>query len=343
MISSIKNTKLNTELQEKINQKTKPLGALGNLEKIALQVGLIQQTSSPTIKKPSIVVFAGDHGIVTAKKVSPYPQEVTAQMVLNFLNEGAAINVFCKQHNINLQIVDAGVNTDFSTTENLIHCKIAKGTNNYAKEKAMSLANCKKAIEKGKEVVENLHKNGTNCIGFGEMGIGNTSSASLLMSYFTKTPIKNCVGKGTGLSKNGVLEKANILSEVFDFHIKNIKTATEALATFGGYEIAMMVGAFLKAAELRMIILVDGFIVSSALLVASTLNKNVLDYCVFSHTSGEQGHEKMLAFFKATPLLNLGLRLGEGTGSALAFPLVQSAVNFLNEMATFSTANISKT
>lgn len=341
MIKPIKNNKLKNKLQEKINSKTKPLGSLGYLEEIAMQIGLIQQTSSPTIKKPNIVVFAADHGIVKSKNVSQYPQEVTTQMVLNFLNGGAAINVFCKQNNIGLQIIDAGVNTDFPELKELINYKIAKGTTSYYQKKAMSLEQCKKAIDKGKKIVEKLHKNGTNCIGFGEMGIGNTSSASLLMSYFTKTDIKNCVGKGTGLTKKGILEKTAILSEVFKFHKPNINNPTDALATFGGYEIAMITGAFLKAAELRMTILVDGFIVSAALLVASAINKNVLDYCIFSHTSNEKGHKIMLQFLKAKPLLNLNLRLGEGTGSALAFPLVQSAVNFLNQMATFKSANVS--
>lgn len=340
-INSIHNSSLKKELQEKIDCKTKPLGSLGTLEKIALQIGLIQNTTSPTLKKPSIVVFAGDHGIVKSSNVSPYPQEVTEQMVLNFLNGGAGINVFCKQNNIDLHIVDAGVNADFSPSNTLLNCKIAKGTNDYSVEKAMSTENCKKAIEKGKEIVENLHKNGTNCIGFGEMGIGNTSSASLLMAYFTQTDIIKCVGKGTGLDDNGVSEKTQILSEVYKFHQKNIQNPTDALACFGGYEIAMIVGAFLKASALRMTILVDGFIVTSALLVASAIHKNVLDYCIFCHTSGEKGHEKMLQFLNAKPLLNLGLRLGEGTGSALAFPFVQSAVNFLEEMATFKSANVS--
>lgn len=342
MITTIQNQTLQKKLQEKIDGKTKPLGALGKLEKIALQIGLIQQTTSPTLRKPTIVVFAGDHGIVNSKKVSPYPQEVTQQMVLNFLNGGAGINVFCKQNNINLQIVDSGVNADFSTSDALLDYKIAKGTNDYSVGKAMSIENCEKAIEKGKEIVESLYKSGTNCIGFGEMGIGNTSSASLLMSYFTQIDIVKCVGKGTGLDNNGVSEKTKILSEVYKFHKENIQNPIDALATFGGYEIAMMVGAFLKSAELKMTILVDGFIVTSALLIAHEIDKNVLDYCIFSHTSGEQGHEKMLSFLNVKPLLNLGLRLGEGTGSALAFPVVQASVNFLNEMASFTSANVSE-
>lgn len=341
-IKPISNPSLEKELQQKIDSKTKPIGALGMLEKIALQIGLIQQTATPKIAKPTIIVFAGDHGIVTSKKVSPYPQEVTQQMVLNFLQGGAAINVFCKQHAIDLQIVDAGVNASFSTSSMLINQKVANGTKDYSKEKAMSIEQCELAIQRGREIVNTTHKNGTNCIGFGEMGIGNTSSASLLMSYFTKTTIEDCVGKGTGLDTNGVQEKTSILKDVYHFHRNTIQNSIDALATFGGFEIAMMVGAFLQAAALQMTILVDGFIVTAALLVAYEMDKNVLDYCIFSHTSGEQGHEKMLSFLKVPPLLNLGLRLGEGTGAAIAFPIVQSAICFLEEMATFESANVSE-
>ncbi|MCG8804848.1 nicotinate-nucleotide--dimethylbenzimidazole phosphoribosyltransferase [Tenacibaculum finnmarkense] len=333
---------LKTVLQDKIDFKTKPLGSLGVLEEIALQIGQIQNSLTPTLSKPTIVVFAGDHGIVTSKAVSPYPQEVTQQMVLNFLNNGAAINVFCNQNDINLKIVDAGVNTDFEANINLIDAKIAKGTKDYSIEKAMTTAECLLALDKGKKLVQKLHKQGTNTIGFGEMGIGNTSSASLLMSYFTNISIENCVGKGTGLDASGVLKKAEILRKAVDLHQKNIQNPIDALATFGGFEIVMMCGAILEAASLKMTILVDGFIVTSALLAAQAIDKNVLEYCIFCHTSGEQGHQKMLQFLKAKPLLNIGLRLGEGTGSAVAFPIVKSAVSFLNEMATFKSANISE-
>ncbi|WP_233884768.1 nicotinate-nucleotide--dimethylbenzimidazole phosphoribosyltransferase [Tenacibaculum piscium] len=340
-ITPLSNT-LKTALQDKINFKTKPIGSLGVLEEIALQIGQIQNSLTPTLSKPSIVVFAGDHGIVKSKAVSPYPQEVTQQMVLNFLNNGAAINVFCNQNDINLKIVDAGVNADFEPNTNLISAKIAKGTKDYSIEKAMTTEECLSALDKGKKLVTELHKQGTNTIGFGEMGIGNTSAAALLMSYFTDISIENCVGKGTGLDDSGVLKKADILKNAFNLHQKNIKNPIDALATFGGFEIVMMCGAMLEAASLKMTILVDGFIVTSALLAAQAINKNVLDYCIFCHTSGEQGHEKMLQFLNAKPLLNIGLRLGEGTGSAIAFPIVKAAISFLNEMATFKSANVSE-
>lgn len=335
-------TTLKTALQDKINFKTKPIGSLGVLEEIALQIGQIQNSLTPTLLKPSIIVFAGDHGIVKSKPISPYPQEVTQQMVLNFLNNGAAINVFCNQNTIDLKIVDAGVNADFEPNDNLISAKISKGTKDYSIEKAMTTTECLLALNKGKQLVTKLFKEGTNTIGFGEMGIGNTSSASLLMSYFTNISIENCVGKGTGLDDSGVLKKIEILQKVVHLHQKNIQNPIDALATFGGFEMVMMCGAMLEAASLKMTILVDGFIVTAALLAAQAINKNVVDYCVFCHTSGEQGHEKMLKFLKAKPLLNIGLRLGEGTGSAIAFPIVKAAVSFLNEMATFKSAQVSE-
>lgn len=344
MISRITKTskKLEKEIQEKIDFKTKPVGALGVLETIALQIGTIQNTTSPKITKPSIVVFAADHGIVNTKPVSPYPQEVTQQMVLNFLNGGAAINVFCKQNNIDLQIVDAGVNADFIPHEKLISAKIAKGTADFSETKAMTSSQFNIAQEKGTKILNTLHKKGCNTVGFGEMGIGNTSSAALLMSYFTKIPIKNCVGKGTGLNDKGLEQKAEILNDVYLKHIHTIVTPQDALICFGGFEIVMIASAILEAAALKMTILIDGFIVTAALLAAYAIDKNVLDYCIFSHTSGEQGHAKMLDFLNVKPLLNLGLRLGEGTGAAVAFPIIQAATTFLNEMATFKSANVSE-
>ena len=329
-------------LQKKIDFKTKPIGSLGVLETIAVKIGSIQNTLTPEIKEPTIVVFAADHGVTKNKGVSPYPQEVTQQMVFNFLNGGAAINVFCRHNNINLKIVDAGVNADFDDNTELISAKIAKGTKDFSSEKAMTTAQCNLALEKGKEIVNTLFQNNCNTIGFGEMGIGNTSSAALLMSYFTAINIEDCVGKGTGLDDKGLQQKKTILKEVYEKHINNIDTPTEALATFGGFEIVMMAGAILEAAALKMTVLIDGFIVTSALLAAHAIDKNVLDYCIFSHTSGEQGHQKVLDFLKVKPVLNLGLRLGEGSGAAVAFPIISSAVQFLNEMATFESANVSE-
>ncbi len=327
-------------LQQKIDSKTKPLGALGRLESIALQIGLIQKTESPALHHPHILVFAADHGIAKEGEVNPYPQEVTAQMVHNFIAGGAAINSFCKQHNIALQIIDAGVNHEFKNAGGLIDAKIDQGTKNYMHQPAMTLSQCRLAIEKGASVVRNVQKGGCNILGFGEMGIGNTSSASLLMSSFTGIPIEQCVGAGTGLSSEGIARKCEILKGV----LKKYDTTgvLETLATFGGFEIAMISGAILEAARLQMTLVIDGFIVNAALLVAHALNEHVLDYCIFAHTSGEQGHAKMLQFLDRKPLLDLGLRLGEGTGAALAFPIIRSAVGFLEDMASFEGAQVSK-
>ncbi|WP_103072234.1 nicotinate-nucleotide--dimethylbenzimidazole phosphoribosyltransferase [Aquimarina sediminis] len=338
-IQAVLDKTLKETIQSKIDNKTKPIGALGTLEKIALQIGMIQNTDQPSLQQPTIFVFAGDHGIAKKGEVNPYPQEVTAQMVYNFVNQGAAINVFCKQHNIGLTIVDAGVNHNFEGISGIIDAKIDYGTQNYQEQPAMTIAQCNKAIDQGANLVVKTYQKGSNIIGFGEMGIGNTSSASLLMSYYTNTPITECVGSGTGLDTEAIKTKQHILSEVYQNY--NPASPLEALATYGGFEIAMITGAILKAAELRMTIVIDGFIVTAALLAAHAINKNVLDYCIFAHTSEEQGHHKMHDFLGKKPLINLGMRLGEGTGIAVAYPIIESAVAFLNNMASFESAGVS--
>ncbi|UZO80775.1 nicotinate-nucleotide--dimethylbenzimidazole phosphoribosyltransferase [Aquimarina sp. ERC-38] len=339
MIDKIQNKALEAKVQHLIDTKTKPPGSLGVLEEVALQISLIQQTVAPFLKNPTLIVFAGDHGIATHGEVNPYPQEVTAQMVLNFLRGGAAINVFCKQHDINLKVVDAGVNYDFDQNENLLHLKVNKGTKNYQEEPAMSIAEYQEALEKGGALVQQIFDQGSNCIGFGEMGIGNTSSASLLMAYFLNEPIDQCVGAGTGLTAEGIRNKTKILEAVINKY--QPYSPEEALRTFGGFEMVMITGAILKAAQFRMTILIDGFIVTAALLGAYAFNKNCLDYCIATHTSDESGHQKMLEYLNKKALLNLRLRLGEGTGVALAYPLLQSAIGFLNEMASFESAQVS--
>lgn len=340
MIESTSNQALELALQNKINSKTKPQGALGKLETIALCLGKIQNTTTPEIKQPTIVVFAGDHGIAEEGEVNPFPQEVTSQMVYNFLSGGAAINVFSKTNAIDLKIVDAGVKHHFAAHPNLLDQKVAMGTKNYRYEKAMIDKECSTAMESGAIIIQKVFDNGCNTIGFGEMGIGNTSAASLLMSYITKIPIEDCVGAGTGLQREGIIKKRQILKEVFAKHAPS--SALEALQCFGGFEIAMMCGAMLKAASLKMIMLIDGFIVNAALLVAKEMQKEVLDYCLFSHCSNEQGHGKILEYLKVKPILHLDLRLGEGTGAALAIPLVKASCDFLNHMASFESANVSE-
>jgi len=339
---------LRQALQHRIDNKTKPLGSLGRLEDIAMQIGLLQGTTDPQLVRPHIVVFAGDHGIAATGLVNPYPQSVTAQMVANFLSGGAAINVFCRQHHLGLTVLDAGVNFDFDPilyAGKLVTKKIGYGTRNYLEGDAMTSGETIAAIEAGKEVVADLAAQGCNCIGLGEMGIGNTSSASLIMSYITGIPVDECVGRGTGVNDEQLKRKKETLHQAFSLHLPAITANPGPLTILqhvGGYEIAMLTGAYLKAAELKMVILVDGFITTSALLLARLINSRVTDSCIFSHCSGESGHQKMLEYLGANPLLNLGMRLGEGTGAAMAWPLVQSAVNFLREMASFESAGVSK-
>lgn len=339
---------LQKKLQHQIDNKTKPLGALGRLEELALQIGLVQHSANPVISNPHIMVFAADHGIAASGLVNPYPQAVTAQMVLNFINGGAAINVFCRQHNLGLTVVDAGVNFDFEgplPAKRLINEKIGYGTRNYLEGDAMSRDEVLRAIDAGKRITEDLFRDECNCIGMGEMGIGNTSSAALIMSYIMDIPVDDCVGRGTGVNDEQLNIKKATIREVFRLHHPSIlrDPAPETiLQHVGGFEIAMMVGAYLKAAELKMIILVDGFITTAALLLARLIDPKVQRHCIFSHTSGEQGHVKMLQYLDARPLLNLGMRLGEGTGAAMAFPILQSAVHFLREMASFESAGIAE-
>jgi nicotinate-nucleotide--dimethylbenzimidazole phosphoribosyltransferase len=328
-------------LQAKIDQKTKPLGALGRLETLALQIGCIQQTLVPRLEKPTIVIFAGDHGI-TAEGVSAYPAMVTYQMVMNFLNGGAAINIFAQQHGIEIKIVDAGVNYDFVPHPHLINAKIAKGTQNFLLQPAMTLSECQQAITKGAEIVAQIQATGCNTIGFGEMGIGNTSSASVITHLLTNLSLIDCVDKGTGLTEAGVRHKQTVLAQAIANHNGN-HSPLEILSTFGGFEIAMMVGAYYQAAELGMLILVDGLTATSALLVAAESYPTLLDYCIVTHRSQEKGHQFMLNYLRLQPLCNsLNLRLGEGSGIAVIFPLIQSAVEFLNQMASFDTAGVSK-
>ena len=328
---------LQTAIQARIDQKTKPLGSLGVLESIALQVALIQQTVTPSLTKPHLLLFAGDHGIVD-EGVSPYPQVVTQQMVRNFVEGGAAINVFCRQHNIAIDVVDAGVNGDLTDLP-VIHAKVRGGTRNFLIEPAMTHAECEQSLARGAALVRSRFEAGSNVIGFGEMGIGNTSSATMLFSTLSGLPLPVCTGRGTGLDDAGLQRKIMVLQSAQLKH-GSMSDPFQILATFGGYEIAMMCGAMLAAAEQGMLILVDGFIASSAAAIACSLEPAAKDYCLFSHLSGESGHKVLLDYLGVSPVVSLGLRLGEGSGVAVTYPLIVSAVNFLNEMASFDSAGV---
>lgn len=327
------------DLQHKIDFKTKPHGSLGKLEQIALRIGQIQNTLSPELNNPAILVFAADHGIVE-EGVTPFPQEVTYQMVLNFLNGGAGINVFTKQHGINIKVVDSGVKATFNTHPGLINLKIADGTKNFLKQPAMTNDECIMSILKAAKLVNDMYSEGCNIIGFGEMGIGNTSSSAVIMSLLTNIPLNYCVGRGAGLNDENLNKKKEILAKALENNNTD-GTPLSVLATFGGFEIAMMTGAMLKAAELGMILLIDGFIATVSLLVASKISDDILDYCIFTHQSDEQGHKLLLEYLNVEPVLNLNLRLGEGTGVAIAYPIIVSAISFLNEMASFDSAGVS--
>lgn len=331
---------LQEKLQNRIDRKTKPVGALGRLEEIALQCGLIQNTVTPEIKVPVFFVFASDNGIADAG-VSPYPKEVTMQMVMNFLRGGAAINVFCRQNEIGLFVVDAGVNYDFDGKYPvLIDYKVDYGTENILEKPAMTKLQCEKAINNGINVIQRYLPAESTIVGFGEMGIGNTSTSALIMSNLCDLPIEDCVGRGTGCDDEKLDMKIALLKKACEKHGK-MSDVYDALSTYGGYDIAMMSGAMLKSASLGKIILVDGFIASVAALIAGRINPNSKGYFIFTHKSGEHGHSKLLEYLNEKPLLDLGMRLGEGTGAAVALPLVKSAVSFLKNMASFEDAGVS--
>lgn len=328
---------LAARLQQRMDEKTKPLGALGRLEALAQRLGLILGSECPVLREPQLLVCAADHGLAQ-RGVSAYPSDVTWQMVENFLAGGAAVSVLARQHAIGLTVVDCGVRRDLAPRPGLRVCKVAWGTADALEAPAMTDAQCVQAIAHGRAVVRALPG---NALLLGEMGIGNTSAASLLMSRLTGLDIADCVGAGTGLDADGVARKAAVLRAVLQRHPR----ATEplaALAALGGLEIATLVGAVLQAAAERRVIVVDGFISTAAVLVAAHLRPHVLQRCVFAHRSGERGHALMLAHLKAEPLLELGLRLGEGSGAALAWPLLVSACAILREMASFASAGVSR-
>jgi len=346
-LADIANPALTQALQHKLDNKTKPLGSLGRIEGLALALGQIQGTETPALNQPQMVVFAADHGLV-ARGVSAFPSDVTWQMVENFLAGGAAVSVLARQHGLALTVVDCGVNHDFlaglPVGATRAHLQVRKatgaenGTADSSVQAAMTLDQCQQAIAHGQDLVKGLPG---NALLLGEMGIGNTSAASLLLAKLAGLEIAQCTGAGTGLDAPAVLRKTAVLREVLVRHAQ-VTGPLEVLAAMGGLEIATMVGAVLQAAHERRVVVVDGFIATSAVLVAHALQPLVLQRCVFAHRSGERGHEFMLQYLGVQALLDLGLRLGEGSGGALAWPLLQSACAILREMASFESAGVSE-
>ncbi|PTP94487.1 nicotinate-nucleotide--dimethylbenzimidazole phosphoribosyltransferase [Vibrio splendidus] len=343
-------TQYSQYIQHRIDQKTKPLGALGLLEKVAHQLALIQSQGKEAavehieLNKPSIIIFAGDHGIAD-EGVSIAPSSVTQQMVLNFLSGGAAINCFCAVNNVDITVVDTGILLPVeSDSDMLISQRLGTRTNNFANEAAMSLETVERGIELGTELVSRTISNGTNIIMFGEMGIGNTSSASAILSALANRTAVECVGLGTGINNEQLARKVAVVEQGVarckGLDLKEVKDIKEVLVQVGGYEIVQMVGGFLGAYQNRTPVLVDGFIVSVAAYVATLIEPNCRDYMIFAHRSEESGHKILLELLDAEPLLDLGLRLGEGTGAALAMPIIRAAAEFYNNMASFESAGV---
>ncbi len=331
---------LEPALRTRIERKTKPPGSLGKLEELAVRWGMMQGTTSPRLRAPTVLVFAGDHGL-TEEGVSPYPSAVTVQMVRNFLAGGAAINVFARQEGLALRVVDAGVARELPPHPELMARNVRRGTRNALRERALTDEEVGQCLAHGERIAAEFEATGTNALLFGDMGIGNTSAASLIASALLDVPLDECVGRGTGHDEAGLVRKRAVLARVKERHAE-AREPRDVLAAFGGCEIAMMAGAMLGAAARRMLIVNDGFISTAALLVAARLAPGVLDYTVFAHRSAEKGHARVLAELRAEPLLELGLRLGEGTGAALAWPVIAAAANFLHDMATFESAGVSE-
>ena len=327
-------------LRFKIDNLTKPKGALGLLEELALHVGWIQQTLSPSLKYPQNIVFCADHGIET-EGVSISPREVTWQQTIHFVQGNGGINFLCRQHGFQLKIVDAGVDYDFPDSLGIINRKVRKGTRNFLHEAAMTEAEMSLCIERGAEIVHLCQEEGSNVLSFGEMGIGNTSASSLWMTCLTGIPLEQCIGAGSGLDNNGISHKYKILEQALK-NYRGDRSPMDIIRYFGGYEMVMAVGAMLQAAELKMIILVDGFIMTNCILAASKLYPEVLDYAIFGHCGDESGHRLVLDVLGVKPILNLGLRLGEGTGAICAYPILDSAVRMINEMDSFTSASVTK-
>lgn len=325
---------------DKIDNLTKPKGSLGTLEEIALQVALIQQTLIPILKNPQNILFAGDHGILE-ERVSPTPREVTWQQVLHYTRGGAGVNVFCEQHGFGLKIVDAGVDYDFQGNPSIIDKKVRRGTRNFLYEAAMTQEELELCMERGAEIVCQCIDEGSNVLSFGEMGAGNTSAASLWMHLFTGIPLEKCVGAGSGLNKVGVQHKLEVLQQALN-NYKGNGSVLDIMAYFGGYELVMAVGAMLQAAEEHLIIMVDGFLMTACMLAASKLYPHVTDYAIYGHCGDESGHRMMLDALGAKPLLSLGMRLGEGTGAIVAYPILQSALCMLNGMESFKKTEVTK-
>ena len=337
------NREMQAAIQQKIDNLNKPKGSLGRLEELAMQVCLIQQTLEPSTAHPCHLLLGGDHGI-EREGVSVSPREVTWQQMINFTRGGGGVNMFCRQHDFKLRIVDVGVDYDLSDVSGIINRKIARGTKNFLYEPAMSEEEFDRAIAVGVDLADACIAEGCRVLSIGEMGIANTSPSSIWMHLFGNIPLEECIGAGAGLDTPGIRHKYEVLSQAVEnyHHWSENQSQVAPLRYFGGFEMVAAIGAMLRAAEQHLIILVDGFIMTACAIAAVQLYPAAQDYMIFTHCGDESGHKRMLDIVDAKPLLHLGLRLGEGTGALCAFPIIDSAVRMMNEMNNFDNAKITK-
>ena len=337
-------------IRDKIDNLNKPKGSLGMLEDLALQICLVQQTLEPRLLHPCHLLLGGDHGI-EREGVSVSPREVTWQQMVNFTRGGGGVNMFCRQHGFDLQIIDVGVDYDLSGVACIVNRKIARGTRNFLHEAAMSKEELERSFTVGAELVDGCVSKGCNILCLGEMGIGNTSASSIWMSEMGGLPLDDCIGAGAGLDDAGIIRKREVLHRAVErYHgeLSATRITDErerilfCIRQSGGFEMTTAIGAMLRAAERGILIMVDGFIMTASMLAASRLYPAVLDYAIFGHCGDEGGHAKMLTLMNARPLLRLGLRLGEGTGALCAYPIIESSVRMMNEMNNFNHAHITK-
>jgi len=342
---------LRAEIQEKIDNLNKPKGSLGRLETLAMQICMVQQTLSPQLHHPCHLLLGGDHGI-EHEGVSVSPRDVTWQQMINFTHGGGGVNMFCRQHGFKLRIVDVGVDHDLSCVPGILNRKIAYGTKNFLYEPAMSEEEFDKAIDTGAALVDDCYAEGCNILCIGEMGIANTSPSSIWMHLFGQIPLDECIGAGAGLNAPGIQHKKEVLHAAVENYLTwredispssfLLPPSSNILRYFGGFEMVTAIGAMLRAAERKMLVMVDGFIMTACALGATQLYPQALSYMIFGHCGDESGHKRMLDLMHAEPLLHLGMRLGEGTGALCSYPIIVSAVNMMNEMNNFENANITK-
>ena len=333
--------KIMEEAQKRLDSLTKPLGSLGRLEETAKLIVGITGNLKPVLNKKVVFTFAGDHG-VTDEGVSAYPKAVTAQMVYNFLRDGAAINVLARHANARVVVADLGVAEDLKTCDQLVIKKIGYGTKNMAHGPAMTKDEAIKSIEAGIDIFEKEFSKGIDIACTGEMGIGNTTAASAITAVFTKKHLANITGRGTGLDHKGLEKKIAVIKQALDTNKPDQSNPIDVLAKVGGFEIGGLAGVILAAAAKKIPVVVDGFISGAAALVAFGIEPKVKDYLIASHNSVESGHKVIWDYLGLKPLLDLNLRLGEGTGAVLSLSIIEASIKILNEMATFAQANVSE-